>query len=251
VLAMVALLVLCMVYAAYDYYQDLVQEQEALVQATLNDPNRLYEQSLTEALKNTGPPGMVRVTMWRNFLATLPIAMRGWTANVVNCDPMKCDVQWGRVSGSFEDFDQALPKEAYGVASYKLEKGFIATEINTAHDLKKQSLPDGLDQYIDRSNLLTIAIAQKKWGSYLQDFSLLKNSVVTMDAPVVFGGADVSAANLNKPIYKASWSVAHEMWSMPDIQLPDYVVPEKLTIYVNLNSGLRYKLEGSYYAKGK
>jgi hypothetical protein len=251
VLTIAALVVLVMVYAAYDYYQDLVKEQEALVQSALNDPNRLYEQSLTVALKNTGPPGMARVTMWRNFLSTLPISMRGWTANVVTCDPLKCDVQWGRVSGSFEDFDQALPKETYGVATYKLEKGLIATEINTAHDLTKQTMPEGLDQYIDRSNLKTSAEAQKKWGSYLQDFSLLKNSVVTMDTPVIFGGGDGNAVSLNKPIYKANWSISHEMWSMPDIRLPDYVVPEKLTIHVNLNSGLRYKFEGSYYAKGK
>ena len=72
-----------------------------------------------------------------------------------------------------------------------------------------------------------------------------------MDTPVVFGGGDANAANLNKPIYKANWSMAHEMWSLPDIRLPDDVVPEKLTIHVNLSSGLRYKLEGSYYAKGK
>ena len=251
VLAMAALLALGIIYAAYDYYQDLVQEQEALVQATLNDPNRQYEQSVAEALKNTGPPGMVRVNMWRTFLATLPLTMRGWTANVVNCDAMRCDVQWGRVSGNFEDFALALPKETYGVATYKLEKGLIATEINTVHELTKQPKKEGLDQYIDRSTLLTSAEAQKNWGSYLQDFSLLKSSVVTMDTALIFGGGDGNAASLNKPIYKANWSIAHEIWSMPDIRLPHYVVPEKLTIHVNLNSGLRYKLEGSYYAKGK
>lgn len=251
VLAVAALLVLAIVYAMYHYYQELVQEQEAIVQATLNDPNRLYEQRLAEALQTTGPPGMARVTLWRTFLATLPLTMRGWTANVVNCEALKCDVQWARVSGSFEDFDQALPKETHGIATYKLEKGLIATEISTVHDLTKQPKPQGFDQHLDRSVLLTNAEAQKKWGSYLQDFSLLKNSVVTMDTPVIFGGGDVNAANLNKPIYKANWSMAHEMWSLPDIRLPDDVVPEKLTIHVNLSSGLRYKLEGSYYAKGK
>jgi hypothetical protein len=38
---------------------------------------------------------------------------------------------------------------------------------------------------------------------------------------------------------------------LPDLQIPNFVIPETLTIQIDLKANLNYKLEGAYYAKGK
>jgi hypothetical protein len=43
----------------------------------------------------------------------------------------------------------------------------------------------------------------------------------------------------------------HDIWSLPELPMPDYVVPENLKIALSGARAFRYKIEGSYYAKAK
>jgi hypothetical protein len=250
-LVVAAIAVLGIIYAGYDYYQELLAEQSAAEQAVLQDPNRLYEQSIEIALKTTGAPGVARLEQWREFFSKMPLTVSGWSAKTVTCIPTRCDVAWTRTSGNFKDFDLALPEDTYGLKNFKLDKGLVSTEISTSHELSKFPKPEGMDQSIERSLLSIEDEAKKLWGSQLQDISLLAGTTVTMDAMTLFGTSTASADTLNKPIMKGAWSIDHDMWSFTDLNIPNFVVPEMLTIKVDLKNGLRYKLEGSYYAKGK
>jgi Pilin accessory protein (PilO) len=246
-----ALLAMGLIYAGYDYYQGILVEQEMAEQAFLNDPNRLYEKSLEDSIKSTGVPGTVRLQLWRNFFKKMPLAVNGWSAKTVTCIASRCDVVWGRESGNFQDFELGMPQDVYAQKNFKTDKGLVHTEISTSHDLANFEKPKDIGQNINLANLMKEVEAKKLWGSTLQDLSLLKNSTVTMDAMTLFGVSTATVDDLNKPVVKGAWSIDHEMWSLTDLVIPDFVVPELLVIKLDLKNGLRYKLEGSYYAKGK
>lgn len=246
-----AMLILGGIYWGYSYYQGILEEQQAFVQASLNDPNRLYEAAITSALATTGPPGKARLMQWRALFEKLPLTLNGWVARVVTCEAKQCEVQWVRVSGDLNDFEAALPKALHSKTSFKLEKGLVTPELLTTHEVTSFAKVEGIDKSIDRGELSNVTNAQYKWGSLLQNISLLPKSTVKMLPPVLFGNSTATIEILNKPVVKGTWSLEHELWSLPDLEIPNFVVPETLTIQIDLNAGLRYKLEGAYYAKGK
>ena len=246
-----SLLLLGGLYAGYAYYQDLLLEQEASMQAALNDPNRLYEAAIAIAIKSTGTPGVARMNQWRAFFDKLPLSVDGWVAKTVTCAGMKCEVQWVRVSGDLNNFEAALPEALHGKTSFKLEKGLLNTELQTTHDLAHFPKVEGIEKSINRDELTSVINAQNQWGSALQNFSLLPKSTVAMTPAALFGIATAGIDVLNKPVVKGTWSLEHDLWSMPDLEIPDFVVPETLSVQIDLKTNIRYKLEGAYYAKGK
>lgn len=252
-MALIALSVLVLggLYAGYAYYQDILLEQEASMQAALNDPNRLYETAIALALKTTGAPGIARVTQWRAFFDKLPLTVKGWAAKTVTCKAHQCEVQWVRVSGDLNDFEAALPDALHAKTVFKLDKGLVNSELQTTHDLAKFPKAEGIDSSIKRDELNSIIQAHNDWGSVLQNLSLLPKSTVVMTPAVLFGNATAGLEILNKPVVKGSWSLEHDLWSLPDLDIPNFVVPETLTVYIDLKTNIRYKLEGAYYAKGK
>jgi len=247
----ISLLVLGGIFTGYSYYQDILQEQQTSMQATQNDPNRLYEASISNALISAGPPGSARLHQWRVLFDKLPLSVNGWAAKTVSCNSKQCEVQWTRVSGDLNDFVSTLPEILNGKINFKLEKGLAALDLLTTHDLANFSKVEGLTESIDRAELLSVMHAQYKWGSLLQNISLLPKSNTKMTAPVLFGKSTASIDTLNKPLVKGTWAIEHELWSLPDLQIPNFVIPETLTIHIDLKANLNYKLEGSYYAKGK
>ena len=164
---------------------------------------------------------------------------------------MKCEVQWVRVSGDLNNFEAALPEALHGKTSFKLEKGLLNTELQTTHDLAHFPKVEGIDKSIDRDELTSVINAQNQWGSALQNFSLLPKSTVAMTPAALFGVATAGIDVLNKPVVKGTWSLEHDLWSMPDLEIPNFVVPETLSVQIDLKTNIRYKLEGAYYAKGK
>ena len=246
-----SLLVLGGIYAGYSYYQDILQEQEQSIQASLNDPNRLYEVAIASAIKTAGPTGEARLRQWRAFFDKLPLTVKGWVAKTATCTGMTCEVQWVRVSGNLTDFEAALPEALHGNTTFKLEKGLVTSELQTTHDLTQFPKVEGIDKSLDRAELDSINNAQNQWGSTLQNFSLLPKSSVKMTVPALFGTSTAGVEALNKPVVKGTWSIEHELWSLPDLDIPNFVIPETLTVLIDLKGGLRYKLEGAFYAKGK
>lgn len=246
-----AVLLMGGLYAGYSYYQDILQEQEASIQAALSDPNRLYESAIISAIKSAGPPGQARLLQWHAFFDKLPLTVNGWVAKTVICTGMTCEVLWLRVSGNLADFESALPEDLQGKTAFKLDKGLVTSELQTTHDLTKFPKEEGIDKTIDRAELTSVLNAQNQWGSTLQNFSLLPRSSVKLTAPALFGNSTATLEALNKPVVKGTWGIEHEMWSMPDLEIPSFVVPETLTLQIDLKAGLIYKLEGAYYAKGK
>jgi hypothetical protein len=78
----------------------------------------------------------------------------------------------------------------------------------------------------------------------------LKNLNVNLSNTTLFGGQG-NPAELMRPIVKGTWSIEHDIWSLPELPMPDYVVPENLKVARSDARDFRYKIEGSYYAKAK
>jgi hypothetical protein len=119
------------------------------------------------------------------------------------------------------------------------------------HDLANFPKVQGIDKSVSRDELNSVISAQNQWGSALQNISLLPKSTVTMTPAGLFGNATAALEALNKPVVKGTWALEHDLWSLPDLDIPNFVVPETLTVQIDLKTTLRYKLEGAYYAKGK
>lgn len=246
-----SLLVLGGVYACYSYYQGILEEQEAAIQASLQDPNRLYEAAIAMAIKTTGSPGGARVFQWRDLFDKLPLTVNGWAITTVTCTANQCEVKWERISGDLNDFEAALPEVVKGKTQFKLDRGLVNSELRTTHDLNSFTKIEGTEKTIDRDVLPNLKDAQYKWGSQLQNISLLPKTVINMTPPVLFGESLAGIEVLNKPLVKGTWTLEHDLWSLPDLVIPNFVVPGKLTIQIDFKTGFRYKLEGDYYAKGK
>ncbi len=242
---------LCVAAGLYGFqqYLDMRQAQEAAMAATAQNPNLLYEQTLAVALKTTGEPGGRNLKVWGQFFAKLPLNVGGWTFKTLECKQRVCDVVWSRSSGTFQSFEAALPAELKALTSLKLEGDLVRAEVHTQHKLSELFAPDA-KQVIDHKALPVEKDVQKLWGSQLQDLSLLKNLNVNLGKSSLFGGQG-SALELMRPIVKGAWSIDHDIWSLPELPMPDYVVPENLKVALSDAREFRYKMEGSYYAKAK
>jgi hypothetical protein len=238
-------------YASYDYYEDLLREQEQRIQAAMSEPNKLYEESLVEAMKQTGPPGSARLELWRNFLSKLPIAVNGWSVRTINCNPKTCNVNWVRRSGNYNDFDVGLPEETHVSKNTKVANDLVTANINTSHDLSKFAQPEGIQLTIDKSTLMVELEVKNQWASRLQDISLIPGTFIHFGDMTLYGTSLTPVNMLRKPITRGTWRIKHAIWSLHDLTMPNYVVPEQLTISFDFNAGMQYELEGSVYAKGK
>jgi hypothetical protein len=243
--------VLCVAAGLYGFqqYLDMRQAEEAAMAATAQNPNFLYEQTLDVALKTAGQPGTRNLQVWRQFFTKVPLNVGGWNFKTLECKELVCDIVWERSSGTFKSFEDALPTELKAVPSMKPDGDLVKAEVQTQHKL---SALFGVEasKGIDHKALPVEKDVQKLWGSQLQDLSLLKNLTVNLGKTSLFGGQG-NVAELMRPIVKGAWSIDHDIWSLPELPMPDYVVPEKLKIALSGAREFRYKMEGSYYAKAK
>lgn len=243
--------VLCVAACLYGFQQYLEMrqaEQDAITAASQN-PNLLYEQSLAIALKTTGEPGSRNVQVWRQFFAKVPLNVGGWNFKTLECKQLVCDIVWARSSGTFKSFETQLPPALKATTGLKMDNELVKAEVVTQHQLREMFAIDS-KKGIDIKTLPLEQEAQKLWGSQLQDLSMLKNLNVILSKTTLFGGQG-NPTELMRPIVKGAWSVEHDIWSLPELPMPDYVVPEGLKVALSGAREFRYKIEGSYYAKAK
>nr|WP_315229971.1 type 4b pilus protein PilO2 [uncultured Limnohabitans sp.] len=243
--------VLCVAACLFGFqqYLEMRQAEEDALAATSQNPNLLYEQSLAFALKTTGEPGASHLQVWRQFFAKVPLNVGGWNFKTLECKPLVCDIVWARSSGTFKSFETQLPPAMKAVTTFKLDTDLVKAEVHTQHKLTELFPADG-QKTVDIKNLPVERDVQKLWGSQLQDLSLLKNLNVNLSKTTLFGGQG-NPAELMRPIVKGTWSIEHDIWSLPELPMPDYVVPENLKVARSDARDFRYKIEGSYYAKAK
>jgi hypothetical protein len=240
----------------YSEYRDAQVAEEAALAAAARNPNLVYEETLAMALRTTGEPGDANLMVWRKFFAQVPLNVGGWNFKTLECKQLVCDIVWARSSGTFKSFEAKLPAALNAVTSFKLDNELVKAEVHTQHTLKlaaaltTASAPVEIRKGLDIKNLPVEHAVQKLWGSQLQDLSLLDSLNVNLSKASLFGGQG-APQELMRPIVKGTWSVDHDIWSLADLPLPSYVVPENLKIARSEAGKLRYKIEGSYYAKAK
>ncbi len=233
----------------YQQYLDMRQAEQDALNATSQNPNLMYEQSLAFALKTAGEPGSRNVQVWRQFFAKVPLNVGGWNFKTLECKQLVCDIVWSRSSGTFKSFETQLPLTLKAATNLKLDNELVKAEVVTQHKLSDMFAIDS-KKGVDLKTLPLEQEVQKLWGSQLQDLSLLKNLNVNLGKTSLFGGQG-NVAELMRPIVKGTWSIDHDIWSLPELPMPDYVVPENLKIALSGAREFRYKIEGSYYAKAK
>jgi len=153
------------------------------------------------------------------------------------------------VSGTFNSFESKLPPALNSVITPEIDQDVVNAELRTQHDISKL-LPTGPSKGLERNSLPVVQEVKKLWGSKLQDLSLLNGFNVRMGGASLFGGQG-NAATLLRPVVKGEWSIDHDIWSLAELQLPSYTVPENLKISKSDSENFRFKIEGSYYAKAK
>ncbi|WP_310646361.1 type 4b pilus protein PilO2 [Limnohabitans sp.] len=233
----------------FQQYLDMRQAEQDALNATSQNPNLMYEQSLAFALKTAGEPGSRNVQVWRQFFAKVPLNVGGWNFKTLECKQLVCDIVWVRSSGTFKSFETQLPPALKATTGLKIDNELVKAEVVTQHKLN-DTVAVNSKKGLDLKTLPVEQEVQKLWGSQLQDLSLLKNLNVSLGKTSLFGGQG-NVAELMRPIVKGAWSIEHDIWSLPELPMPDYVVPENLKIALSGAREFRYKIEGSYYAKAK
>jgi hypothetical protein len=248
-MGMVGVFVVAASLYGFQQYLEMRQAEEDAMAATSQNPNLVYEQTLAVALKTTGEPGDRNVRVWRQFFAKVPLNVGGWNFKTLECKQLVCDIVWARSSGTFKSFEAKLPKALNAVTSLKFDSELVKAEVHTQHKLNEMFAVD-IKKGLNIKSLPVEHEVQKLWGSQLQDLSLLKSLNVNLSKTTLFGGQG-NVAELMRPIVKGTWSIDHDIWSLMELPMPDYVVPENLKIARNDAREFRYKIEGSYYAKAK
>jgi len=250
-LLVAAMAVMGLAACVYGYweYREMQLAEEAAIAAAARNPNLVYEETLALALRSTGAPGDANLQTWRKFFAQVPLNVGGWNFKTLECKQLVCDIVWARSSGTFKTFESKLPPALNAVTSLKLDNELVKAEVHTQHTLSKD-LSTEAKKSLDIKSLPLEHDVQKLWGSKLQDLSLLNNLNVSLSKAALFGGQG-NPVELMRPIVKGAWSIDHDIWSLTELPLPDYIVPENLKIARVDSGNFRYKIEGSYYAKAK
>jgi hypothetical protein len=239
------------VHLVYRYINaENIKQQQAL-EARERDPNFVYEKGIDASMKEIGLPASIQLERWRTTLRPIPLSRQGWTLTSIVCMQQECKLAWNRSYGNFLDFYAAAQANEVSQVESQDAGNPASSRIETT--LKVSALPEGTPG-LDRQNLPELTGIQRPLSSQLQDLSLLPNSSVSMNVPVLFPAADgVSLAQINKPVVRAEWSFTHELWSLDEVNFthPSLVL-DSFTLAPDEKSGQwNYSLKGHYYAKGK
>jgi hypothetical protein len=257
-LAVVTLLVLSGLGAAY-YQLEIVWRQRQAAQSAQKDANTLYEESIAATLAGVGPGGNGVLSAWHKVLKTVPMEVAGWELKTLQCKANKCLAGWARVSGNFAEFDGQFPY--VNEQRPKMTPGEKTEQtLETEHPA---SAPATAAENLQRANLPALRDAYLQWGSFILDAQLLPQQTASLRPAALFG-SDAPVEGIRKPVLKGSWQLESDLWTLKDLQLPNYVVAESLTVtragagtsstpgvLVAPNLGYRYKIEGSFYAQSR
>ena len=203
-------------------------------------------------MKKTGLPAQQQMERWRATIQDIPVSRQGWTLTDIACQPEQCTLNWARDYGSYAEFF-AVPL-AHEVRSTESQAANnpASSKIQTVLTVPPAPVATvGLD----RKQLPGLPQTQRLLASQLQDLSLLENSSVELkNAELYPAPAGLNAAQINKPVVRGEWTIAHEIWSLNDLSfsIPG-LVAENLSIVVQpeKSNSWVYTLKGRYYAKGK
>ncbi len=247
VLVAALLTVFGLIYGVNEYLAQIQLQEERERQAVLNDPNYLYEKSIEPALKKISNGGRVQIDTWMETIGKLPLKTAGWRLDSVNCNLQSCTATWHRQYGNFTELFQSIPiKYASRTENMDAAKPGNSTATTThlfinqsnVHVLTRNTLPLAKD-------LLSL------FSSQLQDLSLLNNTGITLDKPVLFPlTAQGTPDSLKHPVVRGNWGLQLELWSISSLKLYPYVVPETLEIQFPEGKQAQavYSLKGSFYA---
>ncbi len=234
-------------YMVHAERERIAEEQRKLEQ----DPNRVYERTIAKALQDAGVAGHAVLSNWLAVVGHLPLRHSGWTLTKLSCKPSECTGTWTRAFGNFAEFHEDLPFDI--TSSQEVQQGenpALAT-IQTIHAVKAPQEPT----HLERAALGEPRATLRALASKLQDTSTLSKASTTLTEPKLYpDNSPGSVAELHQPVVRGRWSIEHEVWTLRDLPLTTYEVPELLEITFPATSSDAlplYKLTGSYYAKGK
>ena len=246
-LAAALLTVFGLIYGVNEYLAHTRLQEELQRQAMLNDPNLLYEKSIEPALKQVAVGGRVQIDTWMQTIGKLPLKTAGWRLNAVNCNLQSCTATWHRQYGNFSELFQSIPV-AYASRTENMDAAKPGNSTaTTTHLLVNQ--PNM--QVLARNNLPVAKDLLSQFSSQLQDLSLLDNTAITLDKPVLFPStAQGTPDTLTRPVVRGNWGLQLELWSIATLKLFPYVVPETLDIQFpeGKQDQAVYSLKGSFYA---
>lgn len=225
----------------------IAEEQRKLEQ----DPNRVYERTIAKALQDAGVAGPAVLGNWLSVVGNLPLHHRGWTLTKLSCTPPECTGTWTRAFGNFAEFHDDLPFDITSSQEVQQGENPAMATIQTVHAVQAPQDPTHLERNALNEPRATLrAIASK-----LQDTSTLRNANTTLTQPTLYpDNSPGSVGQLHRPVMRGRWSIQHEIWTLRDLPLSAYEVPELLEITftpTTADAPPLYKLSGSYYAKGK
>lgn len=225
----------------------IAEEQRKLEQ----DPNRLYERTITQALQDAGVSGDPVLKNWLAVVGHLPLRRNGWHLTKLICVPAECTATWARAYGNFSEFHDDLPFDIKSSKEVQEGDNPAAASIQTVHVIPPT--PDAPP--IERAALGELRPTLRAMASKLQDTSILNDARTSLTEPTLYPDNSVGSINeLHRPVVRGRWSITHEAWTLRDLALSAYEVPELLEITfmpAKTEAIPIYKLTGSYYAKGK
>lgn len=244
----------------WDQERQAAARDEAARQAAENDPNRTYEREIRNLLFQLGPAGDELLDRWREMVSGLPLSDSGWTLQRIDCarSTGACEALWHRNFGNFSDFRRGIG--ASGPSTLHLDTStndVLRAEKTTLHPIAvaPTSASSGPAARLQREALPDIQTAVERWGSELQDLSLISRNNgqegIALRPQRLFGPPAVTdAGSIQRPVFSMAWQINDDIWSLPSIKLPDNAIPDGLTVQLT-PTGILYSLNGSIYAKGK
>ena len=223
------------------------EEKERL--ALLNDPNRLYEQNIEKALNKLSAGGRIQIDNWMDTIGKMPLKISGWRLEKVKCTIENCTASWKRIYGNFSDLFVNIP---IPVMSSSEQLDAAKPENSTAITVHALSSPI-LTNKLERKDLPKIKEVLSQLNSQMQDLSLLDNSSVSIEKPVLFPStAQGTMDTLQKPVLSGTWSLQLELWTLSSLKISPYLMTESLEIsFSDGKNPTVYSLKGSYYANYK
>lgn len=252
------LLVGALAWGALHYLDEQRRSAAAERAARENDPNHLYERQLPDLLRRAGVPGNRLLSQWRSVLGELPLQREGWALQRFDCRQAtrECVATWVRHYGNFSDFDRHPPlgaraSHAAPSTGKGKDKASVLNASITTHHAIATGGPGGPPPMLVRERLPSVQEATTRWGSHLQDLMLVAEPGTT-EVSLAQGGllGPGSVDRLQRPVVSMPWRIADGLWSLPSLDLPDYAVPDTLTVKLD-GPQVTYSLTGALYAKAK
>ena len=206
-----------------------------------------YQLALRKALAELPPAGPVLLQQWQALIRSLPLMHAGWRLQDVACDVTTCTAQWVRVYGTYDDFFKQLPGQASDGQEVQTGDDALHALVLTHHPVPKHTASAPMQA----AKLPPMNQALRSLSSHLQDFSLLGQVHVEISKPTLFAGTQ-DPAKLPEAVMTGVWKIKHDAATLSHLQVPDYGVPQKLSLQIAGSSdkpAMSYEFSGQYYVQ--